>query len=259
MQRIIDFHNHIFPEKIAEKAVTNLEHFYDLGVACKGTPEDLSKGMEKAGIHTAVALATATRADQVSGINRWLGGLISEKLVGFGALHPDAQDLDGEISEIERLGLKGVKLHPDFQEVPISKMYPIFERLEGRLPVLIHMGDFRTEFSSPKQLSKVLDTFPKLTVIGAHMGGWSEWEEASHCLYGRENLYLDTSSTLPFLKPETVAGYIRAHGAHRVLFGTDYPMWRHDEELERFGKLPLTEKERQMILYENAAKLLGLE
>lgn len=259
MQRIIDFHNHIFPEKIAEKAVANLVDFYDLHVACKGTPEDLQEDLERAGVHTAVALATATRADQVRGINRWLGSLISEKLVGFGALHPDCEDLDKEISEIERLGLRGVKLHPDFQEVSIREMYPIFERIEGRLPVLVHMGDFRTDFSSPKLLAEALDTFPRLTVTGAHMGGWSEWEEAFRHLYGRENLYLDTSSTLPFLEDEIVVQYIRAHGAERVLFGTDYPMWRHDEELARFMALSLTREERERILYQNAADLLGLE
>ena len=77
-------------------------------------------------------------------------------------------------------------------------------------------------------------------------------------LAGR-NIYVDTSSALFALEPAEAVRIIRAYGTGRVLFGTDYPMWDHREELERFMKLDLTAEERDAILWRNAAKLLGLE
>ncbi|MBQ7049044.1 MAG: amidohydrolase family protein, partial [Firmicutes bacterium] len=43
------------------------------------------------------------------------------------------------------------------------------------------------------------------------------------------------------------------------LFGTDYPITDQTEELKRFALLELNETEEKAILYENAAKLLGIE
>ena len=62
-----------------------------------------------------------------------------------------------------------------------------------------------------------------------------------------------------FLSPEKAAEIIRKHGADKVFFGTDSPMWRHKEELERFNRLPLTVREREMILSGNALKFFNLD
>lgn len=103
-----------------------------------------------------------------------------------------------------------------------------------------------------------MDKFPNLKVIGAHFGGWSEWEDAEDCLAGRDNLWVDTSSSLYAMEPERAKALIEHFGADKVLFGTDYPMWEASEELKRFNRIPLSEEEREMILHENAEKLLGL-
>ena len=52
---------------------------------------------------------------------------------------------------------------------------------------------------------------------------------------------------------------IHAYGADKVLWATDFPMWESVSEMNMFNKIDLTEEERNLILYENAAKLLGLE
>jgi len=44
-----------------------------------------------------------------------------------------------------------------------------------------------------------------------------------------------------------------------VLWGTDYPKWESESEMEYFKKIDLTDEERSMILYDNAAKILGLD
>jgi uncharacterized protein len=63
---------------------------------------------------------------------------------------------------------------------------------------------------------------------------------------------------MAILHKDKVTEMIKAHGADKVLFGTDYPMWSHEEELERFYSLGLTDEERELILWKNAAKLLGI-
>ena len=104
-----------------------------------------------------------------------------------------------------------------------------------------------------------MDNFPDLTVIGAHFAGWSMWEDATRQLSGRENLYVDLSSSLYALSAETANELIHAYGTDKVLWGTDYPMWDSVSEMEYFNRIDLTDEERSMILYENAARLLKLE
>ena len=103
---------------------------------------------------------------------------------------------------------------------------------------------------------KVVKRFPKLVVIGAHLAGWSMWDKGAE-LFDHSGIYVDCSSSLYAMSPEHAAALIRKIGVHRVMWGTDYPMWNAKDELERFDKLPLNDRERELILAENAQRLLG--
>lgn len=259
--KIIDMHAHIFPEKIAQKAVEAIGTFYQAPMQGNGTISDLIKSGSSIGVGKYLIHSTATRAEQVSAINTFIAAAQNSNncLIGFGTLHPDMKDIDSEINRIISLGLKGIKLHPDFQGFNIDdeKMLPTYNALEGKLPLLTHMGDPAKTSSHPKRLAGILDMFPSLTVIAAHLGGYMMWDESIEHLVGR-NVYFDTSSSLFILSPEKAVDIIKNHGIEKVLFGSDYPMWSHKEELKRFDKLGLSEKERSMILYENACRLLNI-
>ena len=261
---IIDAHAHIFPSKIAEKAVAGIGSFYDeLTMEMDGTIDTLIKNGKKNGIEKFVVHSVATTPSQVQSINDFIAESVKEhpnELIGFATLHPDYPNLEDEIARAVNMGLKGIKLHPDFQRFNLDcdKAMELFRLIEGRLAVLIHTGDYRYEFSKPRRLARVMDKFPCLKVIGAHFGGWSEWADAESCLAGRENLWVDTSSSLYALEPERAGELIHSFGADKVLFGTDFPMWEASEELKRFNRIPLSEEEREMILHENTEKLLGL-
>ncbi|MDP4109220.1 MAG: amidohydrolase family protein, partial [Bacillota bacterium] len=136
-------------------------------------------------------------------------------------------------------------------------MMPVYKALEGKLPVLIHMGDEHRDSSSPKRLRKVLDLFPGLTVIAAHLGGYRKWDDSIKYLLGK-NVYFDTSSSLFMLDKLKATEIIRGHGVKKVLFGSDYPMWSHEEELRRFLNLGLTPEENELILWKNASSLLKI-
>ena len=105
-------------------------------------------------------------------------------------------------------------------------------------------------------MKNVLDAFPKLVCVCAHLGGWSEWGDAWKLLSGYENVYVDTSSSLEALEPEHAADIIRAFGAQNVLFGTDFPLETPTRALARFDRLPLTAEEKRWILGENAARVI---
>ena len=160
------------------------------------------------------------------------------------------------------LGLKGVKLHPDFQQFALNeeKAFKMGEVInEGNVPVLIHCGDYRYNYSNPEQLKPFLDKFPDMVVIGAHFAGWSVWEEATEKLAGTPNLFVDLSSSLYELTSQKAKELIYAYGVEKVLWGTDYPMWESESEMELFHNIGLSEEEEKMILYENSAKLLGIK
>lgn len=258
---IIDIHNHIFPDNMASKAVESTGGYYGIQMLGKGTVSDMLESGSKIKVNKYIVHSTATKVEQVKTINDYIASVIltNNSLVGFGTLHPDLDNIDVEVQRMISLGIKGVKLHPDFQRFNIDQdnMLPLYSRIENKLPLLIHMGDRNKDFSSPKRLANILGLFPKLTVIAAHLGGYSVWNESMHYLVGK-NVYLDTSSSLMFLERKKALQMIKRHGVEKVLFGTDYPMWTHKEELERVCKLELAQKELDNILWGNAKRLLNL-
>lgn len=261
MTNIIDAHCHIYPDAIADKAVQSIRAFYDLQMGQDGTVEGLKKAHDAAGITRAVVHSVATNPKQVRSINDFIAGAMKEsggRFTGLGALHPLSADMRGDIEHLLSLGLHGVKLHPDFQRFRLDdpvcdEMYALCR--DAKLPLLIHTGDQRYDYSNPNRLLPVLERCPGLTVVGAHFGGWSLWEDAANALHGQKDLYVDCSSSLYALSKEKARGLIRLYGADRVLFGSDYPMWSPGEELKRLYALDLTDDELQMILWGNAARV----
>ncbi len=263
---VIDFHSHIYPEKLAEKAAKSIGDFYTITVSEKGTVSDLLQNgkAEKAGGDTAidrfVVFSAAAVPEQVRSINNYIAEVSREhrEFNGFGTLHPDLPNAPDEIEHIAALGLKGIKLHPDLQRFNIDdeRMMDTYAALEGRLPVIFHTGDYRYSWSHPARLAKVLDRFPRLTAVAAHFGGWSVFDLALEYLKDRF-CFFDVSSSLPFLGNKRSLELIRIYGAERFLFGSDYPMWNPVSCLKDFLKLELTDSERELILYKNALSVLG--
>ena len=260
--RIIDAHCHIYPQKIAAKAVNAIGDFYGIRMAEDGTADSLVKEGAAIGVEKYVVHSTATTVHQVRAINEYIYGemQVHPEFIGFMTLHNEMTDdaIEEEVALALSRGMKGVKLHPDFQKFNIDDAENLYRVTAGRLPVLLHMGDRRYDFSSPERLRKMAEKYPEQIFIGAHFGGYSVWDKVE-CLKDLPNVYFDTSSSLFALDKDRAADLIHRFGHERYFFGTDFPMWRHDEELRRFLALPLTEEEREDILFNNAAKLLGVE
>ncbi|WP_295621515.1 amidohydrolase family protein [uncultured Methanobrevibacter sp.] len=265
MQKVINSHCHIYPIKIAPRAVDGIKDFYDLNMSLDGTVEGLIEDGNTVGAVHYLVHSVATTPKQVKSINEFISGEVKSHpdiFTGFGSLHPDSEDIEGDLDYLIELGLKGVKVHPDFQQFALNaeRAFRMGAAISDRgLPMMIHCGDFRYNYSNPEQLKPFLEEFPDITVIGAHFAGWSMWERATEELAKMPNLYVDTSSSLYSLSPETARDLIRGYGVEKVLWATDFPMWTSKSEMEMFNRIDLTDEERNKILYENAAKLLGLE
>lgn len=261
-QRIIDFHAHIFPEKVAAKATASIGAFYDTGIRHSGLAADLLAQGAKIGIERYIVHSTATRSDQVVAINDFIvrESALHGEFVGFGTLHPGMAEPIAEIERIKAAGLRGIKLHPDFQRFAIDDgaLDPVYDYLRGGLPILVHAGDRRYDFSGPRRIARVLARFPGIRIIAAHFGGYSEWEGAMEYLVGKD-VWFDTSSTLWKLPASEARRMMAAHGYERMLFGSDYPMWDPAEEYRGVAALGLGAEEADLVFYKNALALLGLE
>ncbi len=262
---ILDFHAHIFPPKVAARAVASIGEFYDLPMTGgAGTLDDLLAQSRTAGISHSVIFSTATRLEQVDSINQFILRCQQSEpsFTAFGTLHPAMTDdaVDQEITKILDYGLRGIKMHPDFQRIAADSPFVIHaaRSMAGRLPLLLHAGDARQDFSQPWRIRNLALACPETVIIAAHLGGYSQWTEAVAQLAGLANVYVDTSSSLAFLADEEAVRQIRSYHPRHVLFGTDYPMWSPVDEMCRFRALPLTDDEQKAILWENGRVLLNL-
>lgn len=261
--KIIDAHTHIYPDKIAAKATQSIGEFYNLPMRCVGSVEELLRLGSEVGVEKFIVHSVAVAPGKVSGINNFVADEVKKhkEFVGFMTMHPalPPEDIDNEITRSMKMGLKGIKMHPDIQQFYIDgdDAIKIYEINAGRVPVLLHTGDDRYEFSAPARLAKVAKMFPKTTFIGAHFGGYSRWTEVD-CYIDTPNVFFDTSSTLFKLPKEDAVKIIRKLGHHRFFFGTDFPIISQKNELDYFMALDLTDREREDILYNNAVAALGV-
>ena len=264
MKRIIDVHTHIYPDAIAKKAVGSIAGFYGIETNyADGTVDSLIGFCRQAEVVKAVVHSVATSPRQVESINSYIAATAKENelFIPFATLHPmmSEQEIKSEYSRIKGISMKGIKLHPDCQKFSLDGQNAarLFGCLDGELPIMVHTGDPRYQFSNPNKMISVAKDFPHLRFIAAHFGGWSEWGEAEgYC--GLKNVWFDTSSTLAFLSPERAREIITLLGEDRFMFGSDYPMWNAPDEIKRLAALNLNEDVEEKILYGNAARFFNL-
>lgn len=258
--QIIDFHTHIYPEAVAHKAAASIREFYQIGdVELDGTASELLRLGDAAGIDSFVILPVALKPDHVRHINEFIlqQQAAQPRFTAFGTIHAAMENVAQEVQWIQEQGLHGVKMHPDSQVFPIDdpRLFPAYELLQDKLPVMLHMGDHRYDYSHPARLRRVLELFPRLQVIAAHFGGYSMYDTAYEMLKDKDCL-LDVSSSLMFLPEGMAEKYINAYGAERMLFGSDFPLWDPRVEVERFLRLRLTPDQLEQIAYRTAKRIL---
>lgn len=262
MKYIIDAHTHIFPSKIATKATAAIGAFYGIEMDMPGSSSALLQYKQ---VDKFVVSSSATTIKQVSAINDFIFSECANdsRLVGLATLSPDmtAAQAKEELARLPIESIHGFKFHPDFQNYEFDNrdVYPLYELIaEMNLPILVHAGDKRYSRSNPKTISIVAKDLPDLKICAAHFGGYSEWDKLSE-YEGLSNVWFDTCSSLPFITPEIAKSFIDKFGADKFMFGSDFPMWRPDEEIERFEKINLSQEEKDLIYYKNAMEFYKIK
>ena len=267
---IIDFHTHAFPSRIAAGAVDSLGKAADFAPLTDGTVADLQKMLASANIDLGVILPVATRPDQFYSINRFAAEVCERTgVISLGSIHPDDETPTEHIKEIVKLGLKGIKLHPDFQGAYIDDerfVRIVSTALDEGLIVVTHAGidpGFHGDGvgCTPQRAAALIDRLclgdDEAPVVFAHGGGYAMHKEVMKHLAGRR-VYVDLSMTHKLSDADAVTELVRAHGAKRVLFGSDCPWGHPAETIDFISNLQISDEEKTAILGENAERLLKI-
>ena len=261
---VIDFHTHAFPDAIAERAINSLyESCGRKYTPCHdGKVSSLLEKMDEFSVDISVLQPVVTKQSQTKSLNEWAISVCSDRIISFGGIFPHTDDYKRDIDFVCSLGLKGIKLHPEYQhfEIDDPKMLKIYDYALSRgLMLLFHAGFDPAVpppiHSSPKRFAEISKTMRGGTIIAAHLGGQLMWDEALEHLAGSD-IYLDTSMGFGYYSNEQFLKVVKAHGADKILFGSDSPWSRADEQIAALKALPLSDEQKDQILFKNAQRLL---
>lgn len=258
---IIDFHNHVWPDEIAARALG--ASVPEMPLSGDGTVRGLRAAQLEAGIDYSVCLAIANQPERVAKTNAYIGGIDRGHLIPFGTVHPRLSVAEN-LSHLRSAGVKGVKLHPTFQRYRLDDpdLLEVLKGLAGEFPVVAHVGAGAGADGSeaaPAMIRAIIRAVPELTLIACHFGGYHKLEDAAEQLIG-EGVYFDTSwpPSVAGLETGQVRDIIRRQGADRVVFASDWPTASPVAELAAIRNLGLDDAELQLILGGNAQRILGI-
>lgn len=262
---MIDFHIHSFPDQLAVRAIPSLSA---CGGGIKPTYDgkisSLKSALVKNGVDMGVVLNIATNPHQQKKVNDFAISLVGDDtIVPFGSVHPDSPDALSELERLKAAGIKGVKLHPDYQGffVDEKRLFPIYEKIAelGLITVFhagVDIGYPEPVHCTPQRLLSILDIFGDAPVVAAHFGGYLQWDDVLEELCGTK-VYFDTAFSAGKMPPQYARKIIEAHGTKRILLGSDMPWSTAQREARLIASLNLTSEETENILCNNAKRLLG--
>lgn len=268
---IIDFHTHIFPDSIAEKTVSSLAEKSGNTPYGDGSLAKTIESMKNNCIDYSVTLPVVTKPSQFNSILKFAIKCNEyENLIAFGGIHPDDTEFETHLMQIKESGLKGVKLHPDYQGTFIddSKYINIIKTcIDLDLIVVIHAGFDEgfpeTVHCTPERALNMIkqvynDKKPdKYHIVLAHGGGNRMFDEVEKFICCQP-VYLDLSYILSYISIDQLLRIINKHGINNILFATDFPWSNPAEDISFLKSLPLSEEEKEYIFSKNALKALKM-
>ncbi|MBE5881482.1 MAG: metal-dependent hydrolase [Lachnospiraceae bacterium] len=267
LTRIIDFHTHTFPDKIVQKTIAALESKAGVTAKSDGTLEGLMDSMRRSGIDLSVIMPVVTRPEQFQTVNNF-AAQVNEKygdcVISFGGIHPSSQNYKKELNYIKSLGLKGIKLHPDYQGTMVDDIgYKHIIDYASQLDMVIvthagiDIGIPDPVHCPPVKSLEIIEELQPPKLVLAHMGGWKQWDEVEEYLAGK-NVYLDCAFCSAYMSSEQFERIVRKHGADKILFATDSPWEDPCSTIKWVESTSLSGEEKKKIYMQNACELLGI-
>ena len=270
---IVDFHTHIFPDKIAQKTIDLLSKKGGIPAFSDGSVAGLLEQMETGGVDLAVTLPVLTNPGQFESVNRFAREINDRfadqprRLLSFGGIHPACEDIEKKMKTLRQSGFLGVKIHPDYQETFITdegyvRILECARDLD--MVVVTHAGAdgaYRDRpMRCPPHLAKeLIRRVPHSKFVLAHMGGNERFSQVLEELCGSD-VYFDTAYVLKEgeIDDETFCRIVEQHGADRILFATDSPWSSMRQGVSRLRSLSLGKTKEDLIFWRNAKDLLGI-
>lgn len=210
-----------------------------------------------------------------SGIRVW-------NFMMFGSLDFEHYFYQG-FNELEQLAMsrviKGIKIYTCYQEIDIlgKNFEKVMElAIEYKLPVMFHTGVSYASYRkygtksiahlyTAKELSFVADCYPEINFVFSHLSkpAFSEMVRAAKKY---PNIYSDMSGLIDSKYNrdeiprciENINNFVNECGPEKLIFGTDFPVQTHEDSVMFIeeGMKGFSEKDKKMVYYDNAAKLL---
>ena len=268
---IIDFHTHVFPDRIAEKTIGALSHKASIEAFSNGTASGIIEKMEKADVSIAINLPVLTNPASFDSLNGYAKGLNEEfadkerKIISFAGIHPRCEDIEGKMANIKASGFLGVKIHPDYQGAYFDdegyiRIIECAKALD--LTVLTHAGldvgylDCPIH-CTPKRILRVIEKVGHKKLVLAHLAGIDALENMMNYVCGSD-VYLDTAYVLRFVGKENFIKILEKHGSEKLLFGSDSPWTDMAADVDILRSFKLEKETEEKILFGNAKALLGI-
>jgi uncharacterized protein len=225
--------------------------------------------MDQAGVSRALISAWhAPRRTLIS--NDEVAGFVAQapqRLVGVGSVDiTRPMDAVREVRRcVQELGFKAIRVLPWLFELPPTdrRYYPVYAACcELGVPFCTQIGHtgplMPSEVGRPIYLDQVALDFPELVIVGGHIGyPWTD--EAVAVATKHEHVYLDTSAYVPKRYPPALLDFLRGHGRHKVLWGSNYPMLNPAQALAGIDALSLDDEARALFLAGNAQRVYRLD
>ena len=231
---VIDFHTHMFPDKIADKTITFLAEVCQIPPQTDGTYTGLSESAKKGGVDLSIALPAMTKPSQFDSVNTFAAAHQEGNVISFGGIHPATEHYREELRHIKELGL----------------IIVVHAGLDPKCPDDVHC--------TPEMAAEVIDEVHPANLVLAHLGGNEMWDDVEKYLVGKD-VYLDTAVVLDVIKEDQFLRIVRNHGADKILFGTDVPWRDQGAFVHLLNDSKLTQEEKNKIFYKNACKLLDFQ
>ena len=268
---IIDFHTHIFPDKIAKKTIEMLSEKGGIPAFSDGTLDGLLDAMEKAQTDVSVILPVMTNPSQFDSLNSFAANINDvyadkpKRLISFAGIHPLCDDIEEKMKFIKAQGFLGVKIHPDYQGTYIDddNYVKILENAkEQDLIVITHSGadgGFRGHpvRCTPDRVLNLIKKVPYSKLVLAHYGANEMFDEVFEKLCDAD-VYFDTAYILRFISEDLFKKILKKHGEDKILFATDTPWSDIKTDVDILRSFALDKNIENKIFYENAQKLLGI-
>jgi hypothetical protein len=286
-RKIFDIHMH-FPrnwEKPEEDPTSLVENLYEHAIAAGITKANFLCG-GRWGISHEDAIKHAQRHDDL-----WIPTAM---------IDPETTTPE-RLVELVGMGYKGLKMIGVLRDYDCPDYFPMYEKAqELDLPILLHMGvigggidyaithprrdpkaaeSYNRWTSSPQMsqgrnisatrmrpfhLDTIANNFPRLRLIGAHLGGTGNYDEAASVARWRHNVFFDFSGGTTIERHAVERGLIgREIGYEKLIFGSDCSPDTIAEHINRwdaiFQLLDVPEDCRERMWWENGAEIYGLE